>query len=79
MGMRSDHQAGTTWAPKGKSPVFVKTGKRFRLNMISSLTNRGKLEFMLFKEGFTAGIFIDFLGRLIRYNRRKVFIIVGVF
>ena len=76
MGMRSDHQAGTTWAPKGKTPVIVKTGKRFRLNMISSLTNRGKLEFMLFKEGFTAGIFIDFLGRLIRYNRRKVFIIV---
>ena len=76
MGMRSDHQAGTTWAPKGKNPVIVKTGKRFRLNMISSLTNRGKLEFMLFKEGFTAGIFIDFLRRLIRYNRRKVFIIV---
>lgn len=76
MGMRSDHQAGTTWAPKGKTPVIVKTGKRYRLNMISSLTNRGKLEFMLFKEGFTAGIFIDFLGRLIRYNRRKVFIIV---
>jgi len=76
MGMRSDHQAGTTWAPKGKTPVIVRTGKRFRLNMISSLTNRGKLEFMLFKEGFTAGIFIDFLSRLIRYNRRKVFIIV---
>lgn len=76
MGMRSDHQAGTTWAPKGKTPVVVRTGKRFRLNMISSLTNRGKLEFMLFKEGFTAGIFIDFLSRLIRYNRRKVFIIV---
>lgn len=76
MGMRSDHQTGTTWAPKGKTPVIVKTGKRFRLNMISSLTNRGKLEFMLFKEGFTAGIFIDFLSRLIRYNRRKVFIVV---
>jgi len=76
MGMRSDHQAGTTWSPKGKTPVVIRTGKRFRLNMISSLTNRGKLEFMIFKEGFTAAVFIDFLGRLIRYNRKKVFIIV---
>jgi len=76
MGMRSDHQAGTTWSPKGETPVIVRTGKRFRLNMISSLTNRGKLQFMLFKQGFTADVFIDFMSRLIRYNRRKVFLIV---
>lgn len=76
MGMRSDHQAGTTWSPKGETPVVIKTGKRFRLNMISSLTNQGKLQFMLFKEGFTGAVFIDFMSRLIRYNRRKVFLIV---
>lgn len=76
MGMRSDHQSGTTWSPKGETPVVIKTGKRFRLNMISSLTNQGKLQFMLFKEGYTASIFIDFMSRLIRYNRRKVFLIV---
>lgn len=76
MGMRSDHQAGTTWSPKGETPVVIKTGKRFRLNMISSLTNQGKLQFMLFKEGFTSSVFIDFMSRLIRYNRRKVFLIV---
>ena len=76
MGMRSDHQAGTTWSPKGETPVIIRTGKRFRLNMISSLTNKGKLRFMLFKQGFTADVFIDFMSRLIRYNRRKVFLIV---
>lgn len=76
MGMRSDHQAGTTWSPKGKTPVIIRTGKRFRLNMISSLTNQGKLQFMLFKQGFTADVYIDFMSRLIRYNRRKVFLIV---
>lgn len=76
MGMRSDHQAGTTWGKKGKTPVVIRTGKRFRLNMISSLTNRGKLEFMVFKEGFTGGVFIEFLERLIKYNRKKVFVIV---
>ncbi len=76
MGMRSDHQAGTTWSPKGETPVIIRTGKRFRLNMISSLTNQGKLQFMLFKQGFTTDVFIDFMTRLIRYNRRKVFLIV---
>lgn len=76
MGMRSDHQAGTTWSPKGNTPVIIRTGKRFRLNMISSLTNQGKLQFMLFKQGFTADVYIDFMSRLTHYNRRKVFLIV---
>lgn len=76
MGMRSDHQSGTTWSPKGETPVIIRTGKRFRLNMISSLTNQGKFQFKLFKQGFTADVFIDFMARLIRYNRCKVFLIV---
>lgn len=76
MGMRSDHQAGTTWSPKGETPVILRTGKRFRLNMISSITNRGKLQFMVFKHSFTASVFIDFMARVIRYNRKKVFLIV---
>jgi hypothetical protein len=29
MGVRSDHQAGTSWAPKGRTPVVPATGKRF--------------------------------------------------
>jgi transposase len=76
MGMRSDHQTGTTWSPKGETPIIIRTGKRFRLNMISSVTNQGKLQFMLFKQGFTADVFVDFTSRLIRYNRNKVFLIV---
>lgn len=67
---------GTTWSPKGETPVIVRTGKRFRLNMISSITNRGKLQFMVFKHSFTASVFIDFMARVIRYNRKKVFLIV---
>ena len=76
MGMRSDHQTGTTWSPKGETPIIIRTGKRFRLNMISSVTNQGKLQFMLFKQGFTTDVFVDFMSRLIRYNRNKVFLIV---
>lgn len=75
-GMRSDHQAGTTWAPRGHTPVVACTGKRFRTNMISSITNRGKLAFRIYRSKFTAELFIDFLERLIKYKRQKVFVIV---
>lgn len=30
-GFRSDHQTGTTWAEKGKTPVVKRSGKRFVL------------------------------------------------
>lgn len=38
MWTRSDHQAGRIWGKKGMTPVVGTTGKRFRCNVISSLT-----------------------------------------
>jgi len=75
-GMRSDHQAGRSWGRRGRTPVIPGTGKRFRCNMISAITNRGKLAFMVFKGNFNAPIFMVFLRRLLRQARRKVFLIV---
>ena len=75
-GMRSDHQAGTSWGRRGQTPVIPGTGKRFRCNMISSITNKGQLEFRIFCGKFTAAIFIDFMQRLIKYRRRKIFLII---
>jgi len=76
MGMRSDHQTGRTYGRKGQTPVITKTGKRFSGNMISSITNRGTLRFMLFKGSFSANVFIDFLRRLTKSRVSKVFLIV---
>lgn len=76
MGLRSDHQAGTTYGRKGKTPVVPGTGKRFGCNMISAITNRGHLSFMVFKQRFTADVMIEFLRRLVRQSHRKVFLIV---
>ena len=78
MGLRSDHQAGRSYGRRGETPVVFGTGQRFRCNMISSITNRGRLAFMLFRQRFTARVFINFLGRLLRMTRktrRKVFLI----
>ena len=76
MGVRSDHQAGTTYGRRGQTPVVPGTGKRFGCNMISTITNRGRLAFMVFRERFTTEVFLRFLRRLIRQEGRKVYLIV---
>jgi transposase len=76
MGLRSDHQAGTTYGRRGQTPVVPGTGQRFRCNMISTVTNRGQLAFMIFKERFTARVFLTFLRRLVRHAEQRVYLIV---
>ena len=75
MGLRSDHQAGTSYGLKGQTPVIPGTGKRFRCNMISTITNRGRLAFMVFTQRFTRDVMIEFLRRLVQHAKRKVFLI----
>jgi transposase len=76
MGLRSDHQAGTSYALKGKTPVISVTGQRWQFNMISTITNRGRLRWMFYKGGFTSAVFLKFLGRLLKGSRSKVYLIV---
>jgi transposase len=77
MGIRSDAAAGRSWAPVGQTPGIKRTGKRFRVNMISAVSNAGTLRFRLFTGSFSGPVFIDFLGRLLRdCGGRKVHLIV---
>lgn len=75
-GFRSDHQTGTSYSPKGQTPIIKSTSKRFKTNMISTITNRGTLRFMMFDGNFTADVFIDFLRRLIWKSKVKIFLIL---
>jgi transposase len=75
-GVRSDFHSGTTWAPQGKTPVIRVTGARFSLNMISAISPRGNLRFMIVKGGVGAKVFIEFLKRLMHGRRRPVYLIV---
>lgn len=76
MGLRSDHTVGRSYGRCGETPVIPGTGKRFGCNMISAVTNRGQLNFMVFKCRFETDIFLGFLKRLIRQAERKVFLII---
>ncbi len=76
MGLRSDHQTGTSYGRRGQTPVIPGTGQRFRCNVISAVTNRGRLAFMVFRGRFNTPVFLRFLHRLLRHVRRVVFLIV---
>jgi len=60
MGVRSDCQAGRSYGRAGRTPVVPGTGKRFRCNLISTITNRGKLYFKVFTQRFDAALMLVF-------------------
>ena len=76
LGARSDHQAGRSYGRRGVTPVIPGTGQRFRANLMSSITNRGHLCFLVFDGSFNAAVFIRFCRRLLRQRRRRIFLIV---
>jgi transposase len=76
MGLRSDHVCGRSYGRRGKTPVILGTGQRFGCNMISALTNRGRVYFMIIKRRFRGEVFIEFLRRLVRQVPRYIFLII---
>lgn len=75
-GIKSNDHRGRGFAPKGKTPVLRHKGKAESVNMISTVTNLGKLRFMIYPGSFNAQVFIKFLTRLLRSTDRKVHLIV---
>jgi len=75
-GVRSDAHSGTTWAPKGKTPIVSTTGARFGMNLISAVSRTGQMHFAVVEGRVNAEVFIEFLRRLIHNRRTPVFLIV---
>ena len=44
--------------------------------MISSITNQGKVRFMVYKDNMDAKMFIKFIKQLIKHSDRKIFLIL---
>ena len=74
-GIRSDFHAGTTWAPKGQTPVIKVTGARFSTNMIAAISTRGHLRFMVNQGTVTADVLCDFLKKLMHNAQQPIFLI----
>jgi transposase len=74
-GIRSDFHSGTTWGPKGHTPVIEVTGGRFSLNMVGAVDMRGQLRFMVVKGSVSAKHICDFLNKLMHNAEGPVFLI----
>lgn len=75
-GLCNDSQHGRSYAPKGKTPAICLNAKRERINLISSITNQGKVRFMIYDSTMNAQMFIKFCRRLIKDAGRKIFLIL---
>lgn len=76
MGLRRDHVTGTSYAPVGHTPVIRATGQRFWCHMISAITNKGALAFMVFQGTFKAPVFAEFMQRLLKQIDGRIYLIV---
>lgn len=75
-GLRSDDVRGRSYAPQGQTPVIRVNNKRHGLSVISTVTNKGQMRWKIFDGALNSDILIDFLRRLVRDARRKVYLIL---
>ncbi len=75
-GVRTDHHAGTTWAPVGQTPVVEATGERTSVNMISAVSPGGALRFDVFFGSCNGTVFVEFLKKLMHDAPGPVFLVL---
>ena len=75
-GIRNDAYNARGFSPKGKAPIVHLNAKKSSINMISAITNHGKVRFMLYREKMSSPVLIKFMSRLVKDTRRKVFLIL---
>ena len=75
-GVRSTCQHSRGYARPGATPELIVPGSRFSVNMVSTVTNQGKVRWMIYTGTMNAALFIVFLTRLIAGAAKKVFLIV---
>ena len=76
-GARSDFHSGTTWAPKGETPIVLATEQRYGMNMISAIIPRSNMCFMTVEGRRNTGKVIAFHKRLLHNAERLVFLLVN--
>ncbi|MEK6868544.1 MAG: IS630 family transposase [Nanoarchaeota archaeon] len=67
---------GTTWAPKGETPVVKVTGKRGGLCVTSAISPAGRMVFRIEKGKVNAEIHIEFLEQIMQHHPNRKVIVV---
>ena len=75
-GACSKHPLNKTIGIKGKTPIIKRTGKRFKVNMISAISQKGACRFMVTKSTVNSAVFLEFLKRLVDGAERPIFLVL---
>ena len=75
-GIKNNCNHGRSYSPKGKTPVKKSMSKRFSINMISTVTNQGKVQFMIYSGSMNSDRLIEFMEQLTKGCKTKVFLIL---
>jgi transposase len=67
---------GRGYAPKGETPVVNRTEKKENVSMVSAITNQGKVYWKLHEGSINGEKFKEFVERLVRGKKRKVFLVL---
>src|ERR687893_321814 len=74
-GLRSDDVRGRSYAPRGRTPEVRVNRKRAGLGLISAVTNKGEVRWMVLDGAIKAPDLLRFLARLVQDAGRKAFLI----
>jgi transposase len=75
-GMQNQTNYIKGYAPIGKTPTMPVNPTKIKINMVSTITNKGKMRFMFYKQNMNAKVLIDFFWRLIKRADKKLFVIL---
>lgn len=65
-----------TYAPRGNTPIAKIPARKQSFSLVSSLTNQGKMRYMVYKGGMNIPLFLKFLKRLSKDTDKKIFLIL---
>ncbi|MBC8554162.1 MAG: IS630 family transposase [Candidatus Brocadiales bacterium] len=75
-GLCNESYHGRSYAPKGQTPAIRLYPKCKRINLISTITNQGKVRFMVYEDKMNSGTLIKFMKRLMKDSTRKIFLVL---
>ena len=75
-GLCNESYHGRSYAPKGQTPAIRLHPRCKRVNLISTVTNQGKVRFMVYENKMNSDTLIKFMKRLIKESARKVFLVL---
>jgi len=73
--VKSADVRGRGYAPRGKTPVVRGIKLKENISMVSAINNQGKVMLKIYEGGVNSEKFIEFMEKLIKYRKNKIFLI----